>query len=53
MSNDGAMTVYMQHTEYLDLDKAAERLYEAMRERPDAGVRAWLDCALNGWGDDD
>lgn len=41
-----------RQVEYLDVDAAVERLYEAMQERPDASVRDWLDCALNGWGDE-
>jgi hypothetical protein len=42
----------MQHTEYLDMDKAVERLWEAMRDRPDSSLRDKLDCALNGWADE-
>lgn len=44
--------VILTTTEFLDEDEAVKRLYEAMRERPEGGVRNWLDVALNGWGDD-
>lgn len=50
-SPTGAMTV--ERSETLDMREAAKRLREVIHERPDAGVMAWLDCALNGWGDED
>ena len=50
-TSSSVLTATLQHTEYLDLDRAAERLWEAMRERPDAGVRGWIDVAVNGWPD--
>jgi hypothetical protein len=52
ITKNEAASFSVQQTEYLDMDAASARLWDAMRERPDAGVSAWLDVALNGWGDD-